>query len=98
MTNQQTYTSRSNAKRAALADLGKDAVEGQDYQITKHQNGRFAYRRAVGGTKPDTCAKGSTDTQPSVKAKRRVSRRDLRVMDLGISKPRVHNMHRLAKL
>ncbi len=30
MTNQQTYTSRSNAKRAALADLGKDTVEGRD--------------------------------------------------------------------
>ena len=43
MTNQQTYTSRSNAKRAARADLGKDAAEGQDYQINKHQNGRFAY-------------------------------------------------------
>ena len=42
MTNQQTYTSRSNAKRAAIADLGKDAVEGQDYAITKRQGGRLA--------------------------------------------------------
>ena len=44
MTNQQTYTSKSNAKRAARADLGKDAVEGRDYQITKGQGGRFSYR------------------------------------------------------
>ena len=78
MTNQQTYTSRSNAKRAARADLGKDAVEGQDYQITKHQNGRFSYQRVVRATKPDTCAKGRTGTQPPAKAKRPVSRRDRR--------------------
>ena len=78
MTNQQTYTSRSNAKRAALADLGKDAAEGQDYQITKHQNGRFAYQRAVGATKPDKCAKGRPGTQPPAGAKRPVSRCDRR--------------------
>ncbi len=78
MTNQQTYTSRSNAKRAALADLGKDAVEGRDYQITKHQNGRFAYQRAVGATKPDKCAKVDSGTRPPTKAKRPVSHHDRR--------------------
>ena len=78
MTNQQTYTSRSNANRAARADLGNEAVEGHDYQITKHQNGRFAYRRAVGGTKPDTGAKGRTGTQPPARAKRPVSHYDRR--------------------
>lgn len=57
MTNQQTYTSRSNAKRAALADLGKDAVEGRDCQITKGQDGRFVYHRVVSATKRDTGAK-----------------------------------------
>ncbi len=56
MTNQQTYTSRSNAKRAARADLAKDAVEGRDYEITKHQDGRFGYQRVVSATKPDTGA------------------------------------------
>ena len=64
MTNQQTYISRSNAKRAARADLGKDADEGRDYQITKHQNGRFAYRRAVGTTRPDSGTIGSSGTRP----------------------------------
>ena len=52
MTNQQTYVRRSNAKRAAVADLGKDAVEGRDYQITKGQDGRFAYQRVVSATNP----------------------------------------------
>ena len=31
MTTQQTYTRRSNAERAALANLGKHAVVGRDY-------------------------------------------------------------------
>jgi len=78
MTNQQTYISRSNAKRAARADLGKDADEGRDYQITKHQNGRFAYRRAVGTTRPDSGTIGGSGTRPPATAKRPVSRRDRR--------------------
>ena len=78
MTNQQTYTSRSNAKRAARADLGKGAVEGRDYEITKHQDGRFAYHRVVSATKPDTCAKGGSGTRPPAKVKRPVSRHDRR--------------------
>ncbi len=78
MTNQQTYTSKSNAKRAAVADLGKDAVEGRDYQITKGQDGRFGYQRVVGATKPDTGTKGGNGTHPPAKAKRPVSRHDRR--------------------
>ena len=38
----QTYTRRQNAKRAVVADRGKEAVEGADYQITKLSDGRFA--------------------------------------------------------
>ncbi len=78
MTNQQTYTSRSNAKRAAVADLGKDAVEGHDYEITKRQDGRFVYHRVVSATKPDTGTKGGNGTRPPAKAKRPVSRHDKR--------------------
>ena len=78
MTNQQTYTSRSNAKRAAIADLGKDAVEGRNYEITKRQDGRFAYQRVVSATKPDTRTKGGNGTRPPAKAMRPVSRRDRR--------------------
>ena len=63
MTNQQTYTSRSNAKRAAVADLGKDAVEGRDYDITRHQDGRFVYQCVVSATKPDTGTKGGSGTR-----------------------------------
>ena len=65
MTEQQTYTSRSNAKRAACADLGKDTVEGHDYEITKGQDGRFRYQRVVSATKPDTGTKGGSGTRPS---------------------------------
>ncbi|GEM_PF-5971284 len=79
MTKQQTYARRSNAKRAAVADLGKDAVEGRDYEITKRQDGRFAYQRVVRTTKPDTGAKGSTGTHGlPIKAKRPVSHHDRR--------------------
>ncbi len=78
MTNQRTYTSRSNAKRAARADLGKGAVEGRDYEITKRQDGRYSYRRVVSATKPDTRAKDPSSTHPPAKAKRPVSRRDRR--------------------
>ncbi len=62
MTNQQTYTSRSNAKRAATANLGKDAAEGRGYEITKRQDGRFGYQRVVSATKPDTGTKGGSGT------------------------------------
>ncbi len=78
MTEQQTYTSRSNAKRAAHADLGKDGVEGRDYAVTKRQDGRFAYQRVVSATKPDTGTKGGSGTRPPAKAKRPVSHRDRR--------------------
>ena len=78
MTNQQTYTSRSNAKRAARADLCKSAVEGHDYEITKGQDGRYSYRRVVRATTPDTGSKGRTGVQPPATAKRRVSRHDKR--------------------
>ena len=78
MTNQQTYARRSNAKRAALADLGKDVVEDRDYQITKGQNGRFRYHRVVSTTKPDTCAKGHSGTRPPATAKRPMTGRDKR--------------------
>ena len=78
MTNQQTYARKLNAKRAALADLGKDAVEGRDYQITKGQDGRYSYQRIVRATKVDTGAKGSTGTRPPTKAKRPVSHHDRR--------------------
>ncbi len=78
MTNQQSYTSRSNAKRAARADLGKDTVEGRDYEITKRQDGRFGYQRVVSATKPDTGTKGSSGTRPPAKAKRPVSHHDRR--------------------
>ena len=69
MTNQQTYARRSNAKRAAIADLGKEAAEGRDYQITKGQDGRFGYQRVVGATKPDTCTKGHSGTSTPCQGK-----------------------------
>ena len=78
MTNQQTYARRSNAKRAACADLGRDAVEGRDYEITKGQDGRFGYQRVVSATKPDTGTKGHSGTRPPAKAKRPTTGRDRR--------------------
>ena len=35
MTIQQTYSKKSNARRAAVADLGKEAAEGADYRINE---------------------------------------------------------------
>ena len=64
MTKQQTYARRSNAKRAALADLGKDVVEDRDYQITKGQDGRYSYQCVVRATKLDTGANPSPHVQP----------------------------------
>ena len=78
MTNQQTYTSKSNARRAARADLGKDVVEGRDYEIVTRQDGRYSYQRVVSATKTDKCAKGGSGTRPPAKAKRPVSRHDRR--------------------
>ena len=52
----QTYTRKSNAQRAAVADLGKDAVEGQDYEIQRQPDGRYTYAM----TKPDKGDAGQT--------------------------------------
>ncbi len=49
----QAYSRKSAAKRAATADLGKDAVEGRDYVIERQLDGRYAYRRVSTPTKPE---------------------------------------------
>jgi len=46
----QTYTRKASARRAALADLGKGAVEGTDFNIYGRENGRYAYQRLSGAT------------------------------------------------
>ena len=49
----QAYSRKSGAKRAAIVDLGKGAVEGRDYVIERQLNGRYTYRRVDTPTKPD---------------------------------------------
>ncbi len=53
MRNMQAYSRKSGARRAAVADLGKDAVEGRDFVIERQLNGRYTYRRVGTPIKPD---------------------------------------------
>ena len=53
MPTMQAYSRKSGARRAAVADLGKHAVEGRDYAIERQLNGRYTYRRVGTPTKPD---------------------------------------------
>ena len=62
----QTYTRKSNAQRAASADLGKDAVEGRDYEVQRQPDGRYTYAM----TKPDTAQTGQTGATPPAKPPR----------------------------
>jgi len=62
----QTYTRKSNAQRAAVADLGKDAVEGRDYEIQRQPDGRYTYAT----TKPDTGDAGETGATPPARPQR----------------------------
>ncbi len=53
MRTMQAYSRKSGARRAAVADFGKDAVEGRDYVIERQLNGRYTYRWLNTPTKPD---------------------------------------------
>ena len=53
MRTMQAYSRKSGARRAAVADLGKDAVEGRDFVIERQLDGRYTYRRLNTPTKPD---------------------------------------------
>ncbi len=53
MRTMQAYSRKSGARRAAVADLGKDAVEGRDFVIERQLNGRYTYRRVDTPTSPD---------------------------------------------
>ena len=63
MTIKQSYTRRQNAKRAAIADLGKEAVEGTDYTITKLPDSRYAYAAVKPATRPDKAATRRSGTE-----------------------------------
>ncbi len=52
----QAYGRKAGARRAAIADFGKDAVEGRDFVIERRFDGRYAYRRIKAATKPDIAA------------------------------------------
>ena len=39
----KTFSSKSNAKRAALLQLGKVAVEGRDYTVSEGADGRWKW-------------------------------------------------------
>ena len=63
---QQTYSRKANARRAALADLGKHAVEDQDYQIQRLATGRYTY----GPTTADKGEAGQQGESPPAKRQR----------------------------
>jgi len=62
----QTYTRRSNAIRAARAELSPDAKEGELFEIFRVPDGRFAYRplsaltAATSPKRPEVAAKGKS--------------------------------------
>ncbi len=72
MDTQQTYSRKANARRAAQADLGKHAIEGQDYQIQRLATGRYSY----GPTTPDKGEAGPKGATPPAKPPRATVRAD----------------------
>ena len=62
MTTAKTYSSRSNAKRAARAELGSDAQEGMDFHVV-HVEGSFTWERIVTAAESSdtTSAEGRPD-------------------------------------
>ncbi len=72
MITQQTYSRKANARRAAQADLGKHAVEGQDYRIQRLATGRYTY----GPTTRDKGEAGPKGATPPAKAQRAAVRAD----------------------
>ena len=53
----KTYSSRSNVKRAALVELGSDAVEGTDYRLVE-TDGRWGWTNDMPREEPPTDAAG----------------------------------------
>jgi hypothetical protein len=53
----KTYSSRSNVKRAAIAELGSDAVEGVDYRLVE-TDGRWGWTNDMSREEPPTDAAG----------------------------------------
>jgi hypothetical protein len=43
------YSKKSNARRAAIADLGPDAKEGVDYRLVPTTGGRWTYEKIAAG-------------------------------------------------
>ena len=59
----KTFSSKSNAKRAALAALGTDKVEAEDYKVTLGADGRWrwaALTKAAGEPESAKSARGTT--------------------------------------
>ncbi len=73
----QIYSKRSNARRAAVADLGKEAVEGIDYEIIKQAPARFVYKpvsaptKVTSGSGTERPPKGKTATTAADRADKR---------------------------
>jgi hypothetical protein len=45
MSDTKTYSNRSNAQRAAKAELGADAIAGVDFHVYEASKGQFAWKR-----------------------------------------------------
>ena len=85
MTVVQPYARLSNARNAAVAQLGKNAVEGTHYEVKRLEDGRFTYRLL----QPE---KGPTGAEQGKGKERRFETSGLHFMLLesGVGEPTNH--------
>jgi uncharacterized protein DUF3489 len=67
------FSSRSNAKRAALVALGANAAEGADYTVTQAADGRWQWVRPTKPTEDSHGAISEASSHPRAKAETRAS-------------------------
>ncbi len=77
----KTYSSRSNAKRAAVADLGPDAMEGADYHLIRTGN-RWGWT-----TEPRPEPAPEPEGNPDIEE-------DVAAAEAGFAKPKTNIRHR----
>ena len=56
----KTFSSKSNAKRAAQTELGASAVEAEDYKVTQDVEGRWRWAALTGATGGRSAATNTT--------------------------------------
>ena len=84
----KTFSSKSNAKRAAQTELGASAVEAKDYKVTQDADGRWRWTALKVAGAPYVAepavaptAPAATDTGPA-KATTRADSKQARLIDM----------------